>query len=146
MKNYLIALCIVFVLISCAEKLVERPDNLIPIDKMVSILKEMTIVNAAKSTNVTILKENGIEPTDYVFDKYEIDSTQFVDSDRYYASLPLVYEQIYEEVETLLDTEKTYLEEFKKVNDSLKLMERKGKKQSKTDTIKLSEKVKNALE
>ena len=33
---------------SCAEELIEKPDNLIPEDKMVSIIKEMAIVNAAK--------------------------------------------------------------------------------------------------
>ena len=56
---------------SCAEELIEKPDNLIPEDKMVSIIKEMAIVNAAKTTNLGKLRENGIEPTTFVFEKFE---------------------------------------------------------------------------
>ena len=41
-----------FIFSSCAEELVEKPDNLIPEDKMVAIIKEMAIVNAAKATNL----------------------------------------------------------------------------------------------
>ena len=46
----------------------------------------------------------------YVFSKYEIDSAQFVQSDLYYAAIPLEYEAIYEAVKERLETEKTRLE------------------------------------
>lgn len=109
-------------LLACAEKLIEKPDKLIPEDKMVSILKEIAIVNAAKTTNQAKLRDNAIEPTAFVFAKYEVDSAQFVDSDRYYASLPMVYERLYKRVETSLENERLQMEEDKRRRDSLDLI------------------------
>ncbi|WP_424003056.1 DUF4296 domain-containing protein [Maribacter sp. IgM3_T14_3] len=117
---------------SCAEELIEKPDNLIPEDKMVTIIKEMAVVNASKATNLGKLRENGIEPTDYVFAKYEIDSAQFVDSDRYYASKPLRYENMYKKVESDLEEQRLKLEAEKKIRDSLSLVE---KSKSKIDKL-----------
>lgn len=122
-------------LASCGEKLMEKPENLIPRDQLVLILKDMAIANAAKGVNIGILKDHDIEPTSYVFEKYGIDSTQFVESDRYYASLPVEYEAIFEEVEALLDAQKTHLEEQKKIQDSLRLLESKQKKNKVLDSI-----------
>ena len=135
MKKFTIILLGLMLLHSCAEKLIEKPENLIPRDKMVKILKEMTILNAAKGTNLGILKDNGIEPTTYVFQKFDIDSLQFVESDRYYASLPQEYEAIYKEVESLLEAQKERAEEIKKVNDSLKLLEKNYKSNKPKDSI-----------
>ncbi|WP_282178558.1 DUF4296 domain-containing protein [Maribacter stanieri] len=113
---------------SCAEELIEKPDNLIPEDKMVSIIKEMAIVNAAKTTNLGKLRENGIEPTTFVFEKFEIDSAQFVDSDRYYASKPLRYENMYKKVESELEAQRVQLDMEKKLRDSISLAKKTKKK------------------
>lgn len=104
---------------------------------MIAILKDMAILNAAKATktNIRILKENGIEPTQHLFEKHDIDSTVFVESDRYYASLPLEYVSMYEEIEASLTKEKNIMDEAKKMKDSLKVIERK-KLSKKNDSIK----------
>ena len=125
MKKAIVLFLSVFVVIGCAEKLIEKPSNLIPKEKMIAILKDIAILNAARSTNTASLKENGIEPTEYIFEKYEIDSITYVDSDRYYASRPLEYVSIYETVEALLVTGKEDAEKRKKLNDSLNLVKRK---------------------
>ncbi len=135
MKKHAIILIGLMVFFSCAQKLLEKPDNLIPKDKMVSILKDMTVINAAKSTNSGILKEYGIDPTNYVFKKYDIDSTQFVESDRYYASLPQEYESIYREVESLLEKEQERMEEAKYTSDSLNLSKKGIKKNKAVDSL-----------
>ncbi len=122
MKKQGMLLVLMLLLFSCAEKLIEKPDNVIPQDKMVLILKDMAIINAAKGTNLGKLKDNGVDPTTYVFEKYEVDSAQFVDSDRYYASLPIVYESIYKEVEASLENQRVQLEADKKEMDSLKML------------------------
>lgn len=96
---------------SCGEKLIEKPDNLIPEKKMALILYDLAIIAAAKSSNSAILIENNIETMDYIYDKYDIDSVQFVKSNGYYASLPTVYEAIYTTVNTRLQEEKKKLEE-----------------------------------
>lgn len=127
MKKYIGTILLLLICISCAEKLIEKPDNLIPKDKMVMILKDMAIVNAAKGTNLGKLKDNGIEPTTFIFEKYEIDSAQFVDSDRYYASLPLEYESLYKQVEAGLEQQREEVEAAKKVKDSLNLLKNSPK-------------------
>ncbi|MFX0556396.1 DUF4296 domain-containing protein [Maribacter sp. CXY002] len=127
MKKVIAFVCL-SLLISCGEKLIEPPANLIPRDKMILILKDLAVVNAAKGINIGVLKDNGIDPTSYVFNKYKIDSVQFVDSNKYYASIPLEYEAIYTKVDEIISKEKTEIEELKKVNDSLKSLERESKK------------------
>ena len=104
----------------------------------------MAIVNAAKGTSISVLKDNGIDPTSYVLNKHKIDSAQFIDSDRYYASNPLQYEGIYKEVGELLDEEKTHLEEVKKINDSIKLQKRKETDLLKEGIVKIPANAKSA--
>ncbi|CAM4295780.1 DUF4296 domain-containing protein [Zobellia roscoffensis] len=133
-------LTVICTLISCNETLLKKPENLIPKDKMVQILQDLAIVNAAKTTNVQVLRENDVEPMDYIFNKYDIDSLQLVESDRYYASLPVEYEEIYKEIEANLERDGKSLEEQKKINDSLrvakeKLKREKAKAEKATDTL-----------
>lgn len=128
MKYSLSFVVLILSLYSCAEELIKKPENLIPEDKMVLIFKEMAIVNAAKGTNIGQLKDNGIEPTIYIFEKFEIDSAQFVDSDRYYASKPLIYETMYKDVETSLEDQRLQLESEKMLNDSLSRLKKVEKK------------------
>jgi len=115
-------------LTSCNEKLMEKPDNLIDRGKMVAVLADMAIANAAITANKSLIKDNNFRPTEYVLHKHGIDSAQFVDSDRYYASIPLEYEAIYLAVESKLDTEKKEMELAKKLKDSLKQIELQEKK------------------
>lgn len=143
MKNLCILLCFVF-LCSCVQKLIDEPDNLISEEKITNILYDLAILNAAKSTNSKILKNNGIEPMQYLFSKYEIDSVQFVESNRYYASLPEEYENIYTAINERLKSESKRMEDAKKSIDSVKTRERKtksdeAKKKSKSDVKKVND-------
>ena len=104
---------------ACNEQLLEKPENLIPQQKMVEVLMDLAIVNAAKTTNAALLEENDIAPMAYIFEKHDIDSLQFVESDRYYASLPKTYEAIYKQVESRLEKKTKAIEKAKEVNDSI---------------------------
>jgi hypothetical protein len=56
----------------------------------------------------------------YIYDKYGIDSLQFVKSDTYYASIPTVYESIYTKVKDRLEKrEKFFEEERQQKQDSI---------------------------
>ena len=140
MKYSLSVILVMLLLFSCAEELIQKPENLIPQEKMVLIFKEMAIVNAAKGTNIGKLKDNGIEPTTYIFEKFEIDSAQFVDSDRYYASKPLLYETMFKDVESRLENQGIQLEAMKKEKDSLNLVNKTPSKD-----LKLTDKVSDTL-
>jgi hypothetical protein len=140
MRYSLSVILSMFLLFSCAEELIQKPENLIPQDKMVLIFKELAIVNAAKGTNIGNLKDNGIEPTTYLFEKFDIDSAQFVDSDRYYASKPLLYETMYIDVETRLENQRIQLDAMKKEKDSLNLVKKTASKD-----LKITDKVSDTL-
>ena len=122
-------------MVSCGEKLMEKPDNLITKEDMIDILFDLAIMNAAKNTDITILRDNDIDPTEYVFAKHKIDSVQFVESDRYYASIPSEYEAIYLSVESTLEKEQKILEDAMKLNDSIKAAE-----------FELAKKIKDSLQ
>lgn len=104
MVKYLLPLILLF-FISCKEEVVKKPNNLIPKDKMVSILYDISLLNAGRSINQNVLNEYGIVPMAYIYKKHSIDSLQLINSDTYYASLPTVYEAIYTEVKEKLDNE-----------------------------------------
>lgn len=114
MLKYIILPLICCMLLSCNERIVEKPKNLIPQEKMAAILYDISLLNAGRSINESILTEHGLEPMGYIYDKYEIDSLQLVKSDTYYASLPTIYEAIYTQVKDRLEKEQELMENERK--------------------------------
>lgn len=109
------------VLVSCAEKVVDEPENLIPKEKMTEILHDLAILNASKSGAARKFKDSGIDIMEFLYAKYDIDSAQFSESDLYYASIPLEYQTIYKDVEARLKRQKDTLEAIgKRLNDSIR--------------------------
>lgn len=80
----------------------ERPDNLIPEDKMAQILYDVIVLNAAKGSAKTVLENSGIMPEDYVFEKFGIDSLQFAKSNEYYSYDSETYDAIITKVDTMV--------------------------------------------
>ncbi len=122
MRALLIGLGLSVVLtVSCKKKLIEPPDDLIPEDKMIEILYDLAVLNGIQSTNPAVIEEYKIETMPYIYDKHEVDSLQFVLSDQYYASVPEIYQSLYQEVEKRLDEQVRAMEEARKQkNDSIK--------------------------
>ncbi|MGJ8660171.1 MAG: DUF4296 domain-containing protein [Cellulophaga fucicola] len=110
MKKFLTLLFVIATVASCAESAIEKPDNLISEEEMVDILYDLALITAAKNTNSNVLVENNVKTMPYIYNKYKIDSTQFADSDLYYAAKPTVYEGFYKDVQSKLDTIKKRLE------------------------------------
>ncbi len=108
-------------LFACSEKVIEKPENLIPKDQMALILYDLAIINAAKTTNPSYLINRNFESMPFIYRKYGIDSVQFVQSDIYYASIPDEYESIYKVVEARLELEKNEVDESKtRISDSIR--------------------------
>lgn len=129
-------------LISCNEKVVEKPVNLIPQDKMATILYDVALLNAGKIINESTLNEYDIQPMAYIYTKYGIDSVQFVKSDTYYASMPTEYEAIYTKVRDRLERDEKFFEEKRKQEqDSI----REAKKKLNPNTHKKSVGSKDSL-
>lgn len=109
--RHLIILCCLLGL-SCGKKLIEEPENLIPRGKMADILYDMALLDAIDNSYPQVLEENELQAMDFLFDKYGIDSLQFVRSDLYYASVPAEYQKIYEAVEERLTKKRDSISEI----------------------------------
>ena len=116
----------------------KKPDNLISTDRMVDIITDISLMNAAKGLNKDLLEKNAINPTNYIYKKYNIDSTQFASSNNYYAYDVKEYEKIYMKVKERLENKKAEYEllqeQEKKEKDSI----RKAKKKERDSINKLN--------
>jgi hypothetical protein len=105
-----------------------KPDDLISKDKMVDVLTEISLLHGARSYNMNLLEEKGIDPNKYIYEKYDIDSLQLVKSNDYYAENYGDYNDIYNEVKARLEALKveydTLREREERRKDSLRELER----------------------
>ena len=97
-------------ILSCRNASYDKPDNLISEDKMVDIISEFMIINAAKGVNKKILEDHIKDPTAYVLEKFGIDSMQFEQSNAYYARNIDRYTAIYNRVNQNLESKKSAIE------------------------------------
>lgn len=86
------------ILISCQKPAIPKPDNLIDENEMVDIMVDISILEAIKSQKKVVLEANAINPNTYIFKKYKIDSLQFANSDKFYASDIKKYKEIFDKV------------------------------------------------
>ncbi|UGU18021.1 DUF4296 domain-containing protein [Sinomicrobium kalidii] len=100
--------------LSCKDKTVEKPDNLIRKDRMTDILVDIALMNAIRGVDTDIFNKEEITPEAYIYQKHNIDSLQFAQSNTYYAARPVDYASMYKEVETRL---KTMKDEFEKARE-----------------------------
>lgn len=101
--------------VSCQNAPIEKPDNLIDQDKMVDIFFDITVLEAMKSQTTLVLETNKINPNTYVYKKHHIDSLQFANSDKYYASDVKKYKEIFDAVNKRIEEQ---MEASKKQNTS----------------------------
>lgn len=96
----------------------DKPDNLIPMDRMEAIIYDMSIINSARGFNIQIFTQTGVKPESHVFEKYAIDSLQYAASTVYYSADVDGYKKLIERVRTRVE------KEFK-VTDSLAKIEKR---------------------
>ncbi|WBU90347.1 DUF4296 domain-containing protein [Cellulophaga omnivescoria] len=141
MKKLISLLLVILAIVSCSQKAIKEPDNLIPESKMIDILYDLALITAAKNTNSNVLVENNVKTMPYIYKKYNIDSTQFADSDVYYASYPTVYEGFYKEIQRKLDTIKTQLNRKRELKaDSIANSRKKNPEKLKVAPVKAGKK------
>jgi len=127
--NYLLLVLISSVVLGCQEVVrPETPEKLIPESKMVDILVEAYIGNAARSNNNRVLRLGGVQLDSILYAKYDIDSLQFAQNTVYYASQIDPYLDILEAVETELSG-------MKKSLDSMALIDAQQQKKDKQQLL-----------
>ncbi len=116
----------------------EKPKNLIPRDQMIQILMDSKLIsNGITGFDKKVLDSAAVKVDAYVFNKYAIDSTQFAESNAYYAYHLDDYQYIYEVLKDTLGKLKEYYKKevelekaAQKAIDSLKRLEDEKKKDS----------------
>jgi hypothetical protein len=92
-------------LMGCKDT-VEKPKNLIAKDKMIDILYDISLLEAIKSQNI----QGGIKnktANEYLYQKYQVDSLQVAQSNKYYAADVEEYKKMFEEVKKRLEEQTT---------------------------------------
>ena len=103
MKQSIFFIILTLGLFGCQDvKQPEKPKNLIAKDKMVDILMETYLANAARSIDNKAITSKGIKMDSLVYKKFGIDSLQFVKSNAYYAADVNTYMEIVQKVEARL--------------------------------------------
>ncbi len=115
MKKLVTSFLLFAILISCQKPAVQKPDNLIDEEVMVDIMYDISVLEAMKSQKAVVLEANNINPNTYIYKKYKIDSLQFANSDKFYASDIKKYKEIFDKVNKRMEEK---IESFKKANTS----------------------------
>lgn len=114
MKKIIILLSLL-IICSCVNK-TEAPKPAKPIDKptMENILYDLALLQALKSYSPEKLGKNDINPKTYIYQKYKIDSLQFVENNKYYASNFTEYQAMFNRVTERLEKEKKAMDDILK--------------------------------
>ena len=98
----------------------KKPDNLIAEAQMKKILYDVSLINAVRSISITKLKTSGIQPDKFIYEKYNIDSTQFAESLSYYAIDFNKFTRIWQDVNDSIEKNRDIVDSLKDAADSLK--------------------------
>lgn len=121
MKKIILFLAVLTLLVSCKDEVVQKPERLIDKDVMLDVMYDLAVLDAIKYQNPVSLDTFKINPRDFIYKKYKIDSLQFAKSNVYYASDYEDYKLMFEQITKRLDANK-------KSADSLVNLEKKKKK------------------
>lgn len=116
-KTLYIIICFFFSCNTSIEK-PKKPDHLISEMEMIDIMYDVFLLNSAKGVNKKVLEYNGVFPENYVFEKYSIDSTQFAESNNYYAYDTKIYESILKRLKEKIDGKKKEYEALDKLEEA----------------------------
>lgn len=121
MKHWVPILILILSILGCQNvERPEKPKNLISKEKMVDVLTEAYLANAARSVNNQAIIDKGIKVDSLIFKKFEVDSVQFAKSNDYYAADTNMYLDIFQKVEARLVA-------MEKKLDSIRDLDRKRK-------------------
>lgn len=116
-----------------------KPDHLIPEDKMVNILVDLAKIDAAWNYNPGDFNDKGINPPNYIYKKYAVDSAQLAKSNAFYIEHFKINKRMYEKVRAILKKEIQKMDSLKALKDSLRTMQKI--KMNVDDSLSLQKKI-----
>ena len=112
MKNIVISFVLIIYLLSCSNKSAKKPDNLISLETMEEVIYDVYMLNAIKISNKKLLQNEEVSFEKEIFEKYNIDSLQFVKSNDFYAADFETYKALIERIKKRMDSNKKTLEQL----------------------------------
>jgi len=120
--TYILILSLFF--IACTSNtIIKKPKNLIPKDQMVDLLTDIFIADGGDNIKNTNLQRN-VNYFPFVFEKYQIDTIRFRESNYYYTSRIDDYDEILGKVEKRLEALKKSYDDEIKISDSIENIKR----------------------
>lgn len=110
MKKTVSFLVIIMLFFSCKENAVKEPDHLIEKEVMENIIYDMSLLDAIKYNEPSTTEKYKVNPKEFIYKKYKVDSTQFAQNNVYYASNFDVYKAMYDNVIKRIEGKKTILD------------------------------------
>lgn len=80
------ALILLVILFSCNSNKVKEPALLLEKSTMENIMYDIAILQGIEGNQPHKLIENNINPSDYIYQKYKIDSLTYFENQRFYSS------------------------------------------------------------
>ncbi len=121
MKHWTIILFFTLGFFGCQDvKKPEKPENLIAKDKMINILTEAYLANAARSVDNKSIISKGIKMDSLIYKSFGVDSLQFAKSNEFYASDVNMYMEIFQKVEAKLTGMQKKMDSIREIEKSRK--------------------------
>lgn len=92
MKYFLVFIVSVFM--GCESSRFKKPDNLMSEQQMINFLSDLMVLNASRNFRIQRDNSKYFVSDSVLYAFHKVDSVQFADSNRYYASKPKRYERI----------------------------------------------------
>ena len=114
-----VGLSLLFLLLASCQDVEKtpKPKDLISQDKMVEVLTEIALLNGARTYNKRMLAEKGIDPYEYLEEKYQVDSARFVRSNNYYSANYKIYSKIYARVKERLELLQVQYDSLREIDE-----------------------------
>ena len=109
MKKFILLLFSLFFFASCTEN-VQKPEHLLDKEVMENILYDISILQATQSFKQKSLSEKNIIPSVYIYEKYNIDSTTYIQNYKYYASDIKSFKKMYKRVDEKIQQNKAEID------------------------------------
>lgn len=118
-----------------SNTILKKPKNLIPKEQMVDLLTDLYLASSGNNVK-NVFKQRNVNYFPIVFEKYQIDTTRFKESNYYYTSRIDDYDDILGKVDARLKTLTKQLQREVIITDSLSRKKRDSLKISHQNTKK----------
>ncbi|RVT78369.1 DUF4296 domain-containing protein [Flavobacterium sufflavum] len=110
MKKTVFFLVIIMLFFGCKEETVKEPDHLIDKEVMQNIIYDLSLLEAIKYNEPNTTENYRVNPKEFIYRKYKIDSAQFAQNNIYYASNFDEYKAMYDNVIKRIDGKKAVID------------------------------------